>query len=73
MPSGDLKDGVELFSGGSISTNNESGIELFYNVGITPAINLNFSYQHVWDPFVAALTDGDDSADILMVRLSTQW
>jgi carbohydrate-selective porin OprB len=71
--SGDLKNGVRVFSGGDISIDDESGIEVFYNVGITPAIYLNTSYQHVWNPFTAALAGGDDSADILMVRIHTEW
>jgi len=71
--SGDLKNGVRAFSGGDISIDDESVIEVFYDVGITPAISLNTSYQHVWNPFAAALAGGDDSADILMVRLHTEW
>jgi carbohydrate-selective porin OprB len=73
MLSGDLKNGVRVFSGGDISIDDESAIEAFYNVRITPAVDLNTSYQHVWNPFTAALAGGDDSADILMVRLSTYW
>ena len=71
--SGDLKNGVRAFSGGDISIDDESVIEVFYNVGITPAVYLNTSYQHVWNPFTAALAGGADSADILIVRLSTYW
>ena len=51
---------------GDISVDDESVIEFFYNVGITPAIYLNTSDQHVWNPFTAALAGGDDFADKLV-------
>ncbi len=71
--SGDLKDGLYRFSNGDISVGDEYGLEIFYDIAITPAGSLNISYQHVWNPFQAALADGEDSADILMVRNNTTW
>lgn len=71
--SGSLKDGVNFFSGGAIDVGNERGIEAFYNIEVTPAINVNLSYQWILDPFQAALAGGDDSADLFMVRLSSTW
>ncbi len=67
--SGDLKNGVSAFSGGDISVDDESVIEVFYNASIIPAMYLNSSYQYISNPFTAALAGGEDSADILMVRL----
>lgn len=73
MLSGDLKDGLFRFSNGAISAGDEHGVEVFYDIAITPAISLNISYQHVWNPFQAALASDRDSADILMVRNNTTW
>ena len=71
--SGDLKDGLGRFSGGDIAVDDESGIEAFYNLSITPALSLIVSYQHVWNPFTAELAGGEDSADVLMVRLNSTF
>ncbi len=71
--SGDLKDGLGRFSGGDIAVDDESGIEAFYNLSITPALSLIASYQHVWNPFTAELAGGEDSVDVPMVRLNSTW
>lgn len=71
--SGDLKDGVKFFSNGDISVGDERGVEVFYDLEVTPAISINLSYQRIWDPFQATLAGGDDTADLVMLRLSTSW
>lgn len=71
--SGSLKDGINFFSGGAIDVGNERGVEFFYNLEVTPAVNVNLSYQRILDPFQAALAGGNDSAEIFMVRLSSTW
>ena len=71
--SGDLKDGLRLVSNGDILVRDESGIEVFYDLSILPSMSLNFSYQHVWNPFEAELLGGSDSADIGMMKLNITW
>lgn len=71
--SGDLKDGLYRFSNGDISVGDEYGVEVFYDIAVTPAVSLNISYQHVWNPFQATLAGGEDNADILTVRNNTTW
>jgi len=48
-------------------------MEIFYDFAITPAINVNASYQHTWNPLVASVTVNRDHADLFLVRLNVVW
>jgi hypothetical protein len=52
---------------------NEQGLEVFYNVAITPAIRLIPSYQHIWNPLTAEVAKNERGADLFSVRLSLTW
>jgi porin len=52
---------------------NEQGLEVFYDVAITPAIRLIPSYQHIWNPFAAEVAKNERSADVFLLRLSMTW
>lgn len=71
--SDDLKNGLSTLSAGDISIDDEYGLEAFYNLALTPAVSVNLSYQHVFNPFEAELLSDGDDADIFMVRLNANW
>jgi porin len=52
---------------------NEQGLEVFYDVAITPAIRLIPSYQHIWNPLTAEVAKNERSADVFNLRLSLTW
>jgi porin len=52
---------------------NEQGLEVFYDVAITPAIRLIPSYQHIWNPLTAEVAKNERSADVFLLRLSLTW
>src|SRR5262249_26785556 len=64
----DLKNSLRQLTGTTVP--NENGIEIFYDFGVTPAINVNAGYQHIWNPFVAKVTLNQNHADLFMVRLN---
>lgn len=68
-----LKSSVAAISRGQATARDESGMEAFYNVAITPAVNLIPSYQHVWHPLAAEVAERRKSADIFQLRLTTAW
>ncbi len=68
-----LKNSLAALSGGEAVANDESGMELFYNLAITPAVRLIPSYQHIWHPLAAEVAEGRAGADIVQVRLTTAW
>jgi hypothetical protein len=51
----------------------ENGIEIFYNFAITPAISVNASYQHIWNPLSASVTVNQNHADLFLARLNMAW
>src|SRR5262245_38380870 len=51
----------------------ENGIEIFYNFAITPAISVNASYQHIWNPLTASVTVSQNHADLFLARLNMAW
>jgi len=55
------------------TANNENGLEVFYDVAITPAIRLIPSYQHIWNPLTAEVAKNERSADVFLLRLSLTW
>jgi carbohydrate-selective porin OprB len=68
-----LKNSLAVLSEGNAVANDESGMEVFYNLAITPAVRLIPSYQHIWHPLAAEVAEGQDGADIVQVRLTTAW
>ena len=52
---------------------NENGIEIFYDLAITPAINVNAGYQHIWNPLVASVAVKQNHADLFLARLNLVW
>lgn len=68
-----LKTSLASLSRGQSAVHDESGMEVFYNLAITPAVRLIPSYQHIWHPLAAEVAEGRESADILQLRLTTAW
>ncbi|MFG1321221.1 carbohydrate porin [Xanthobacter autotrophicus] len=68
-----LKSSIEAISHGQAAAHDESGMEVFYNFAITPAVRLIPSYQHIWHPLGAEVAERQDSADIFQLRLTTAW
>ena len=67
-----VKNSIRQLTDGT-TVRNESGMEIFYDFAITPAINVNASYQHTWNPLVASVTVNRDHADLFLVRLNVVW
>jgi len=68
----DLKNSISQLTNGT-AVKNENGIEIFYDFGITPAININVGYQHIWNPLTASVTANRNHADLLLARLNLVW
>ena len=54
---------------GTSSAADKRGVELFYDFAITPAVRLNVSYQHVWNPLIAKVTENQNNANVFLTRL----
>jgi porin len=70
--SSELRESIRQFTGGT-SISNENGAEVFYNFAVTPAINVNAGYQHIWNPLVASAIANQNHADLFVVRLNLVW
>ncbi|WP_426425575.1 carbohydrate porin [Bradyrhizobium genosp. A] len=68
-----FKTDVSLLTRGAASAHDESGLEVFYDVAITPAVRLIPSYQHIWHPLSAEVATGHQSADVFQARLTMAW
>lgn len=68
-----MKSSIATISQGQAAAHDESGIEVFYNFAITPAVRLVPSYQHIWHPLAAEVAEQQDRADIFQLRLTTAW
>jgi porin len=68
-----LKNDIADLTAHTASAKNENGLEVFYDVAITPAIRLIPSYQHIWNPLTAEVAKNERSADVFNVRLSLTW
>jgi hypothetical protein len=53
-----------------INLKNESGVEVFYDFAITPAIRFIPSYQHIWFPLAAQVATNQNNADVFLARLN---
>jgi hypothetical protein len=71
--SSDLKRDVAQLTAGTSKVSDEKGVEVFYDLAITPAVHLIPSYQHIWDPFTAQVVTDQDHADIFLTRLTVAW
>jgi len=71
--SSDLKRDVAQLTAGTSKVSDEKGVEVFYDLAITPAVRLIPSYQHIWNPFVAQVVTDQDHADIFLTRLTVAW
>jgi porin len=67
-----LKNSIRQLTDGT-TVRNEKGIEIFYDFAITPAINVNAGYQHIWNPLVASVIANQDHADLFLARLNVVW
>jgi hypothetical protein len=64
-----FKNTIQQLTGGT-TVRNETGTEIFYNFAVTPAINVNAGYQHIWNPLVATITANQNHADLFLIRLN---
>jgi hypothetical protein len=71
--SGDIKNDIAMLTAGMASARNESGMEVFYDFAITPAIRVIPSYQHIWNPLVAEVATNQRKADVFITRLTVAW
>ncbi len=71
--SNNLKSSIAAISQRQAAAHDESGMEVFYNLALTPAVRLIPSYQHIWYPLAAEVAVRQDSADIFQLRLTTAW
>lgn len=71
--SGDLKDDIAQLTAGTTTVKDEKGIEVFYDFAFTPAIRLIPSYQHIWDPLIAEVSEKQSDADVFLTRLNVAW
>jgi len=70
---GDLKKDITQLTAGTAKLSDESGVEVFYDLAITPAVRLIPSYQHIWNPFSAQVVTDQDHADVFLTRLTVAW
>ena len=68
-----LKNDIARLTAATATAKNENGLEVFYDVAITPAIRLIPSYQHIWNPLTAEVAKNERSADVFLLRLSLTW
>jgi carbohydrate-selective porin OprB len=68
-----FKNDFKQLTGAAVTIKNENGLEVFYDVAITPAIRLIPSYQHIWNPMTAGVAKNEHGADVLLLRTSLTW
>jgi hypothetical protein len=66
-----LKNDITTLTAGTASAKNESGIEVFYDFAVTPAVRIIPSYQHIWNPLAAEVSKDHNKADVFLARLTT--
>jgi hypothetical protein len=67
---GDKSDG---WSNHEIVEQFHSLFEVFYDLAITPAIRLNVSYQHIWNPLIVRVAENRNKASVFLARLSVAF
>lgn len=68
-----LKHDIARLTEATATLENEQGLEVFYDVAITPAIRLIPSYQHIWNPMAAKVAKKERGADVFLLRSSVAW
>jgi porin len=68
-----LKNEIARLTEALATLENEQGLEVFYDVAITPAIRLIPSYQHIWNPTTARVAKNQRGADVFLLRSSVTW
>jgi porin len=68
-----FKNSITRLTQGTSSAADERGVELFYDFAITPAVRLNVSYQHIWNPLIAKVTENQNNASIILARLNVAF
>ena len=68
-----LKNDIARLTEAAATLKNEQGLEVFYDVAITPAIRLIPSYQHIWNPTIARVAKNERGADVFLLRSSVTW
>ena len=68
-----FKTDIGLLTRNTASASDETGMEVFYDFAITPAVRLIPSYQHIWHPLSAQVAEGHASTDIFQTRLTIAW
>jgi porin len=68
-----LKRDVARLTEATATLENEQGMEVFYDVAITPAIRIIPSYQHIWNPTTAKVAKNERGADVFLLRSSVAW
>lgn len=68
-----LKNDITRLTEATATLKNEQGLEVFYDVAITPAIRLIPSYQHIWNPTTASVAKNERGADVFLLRSSLIW
>ncbi|WP_213772725.1 carbohydrate porin [Bradyrhizobium sp. dw_78] len=71
--SSEFKTDIVQLTNGTSSANDETGMEVFYDFAITPAVRLIPSYQHIWHPLNAEVAEHHTSSDIVQTRLTVAW
>ena len=62
--SNNFKNSITRLTEGTASAEDERSVELFYDFAITPAVRLNVSYQHVWNPLIAKVVENQNNASL---------
>ena len=65
-----LKNDITTLTAGMKSVKDESGIEVFYDFAVTPAIRIIPSYQHIWNPLAAGVANNQNKADVFLARMT---
>jgi len=68
-----LKNSIGQLTAGNVNVRNERGIEVFYDLAITPAVRLIASYQRVWDPLIAQVVTKQNGAEVFLARLNVAF
>ena len=68
-----LKNEIARLTEATATLENEQGLEVFYDVAITPAIRLIPSYQHIWNPMTAEVAKNERAANVFLLRLSVTF
>jgi carbohydrate-selective porin OprB len=68
-----LKNDITTLTEHMASAKNESGIEVFYDFAVTPAIRIIPSYQHIWNPLAAKVANNQNKADVFLARLTVAF